>query len=88
MSEQITLAEVLKLVTFEKVDDEWGVQKVMGNVWGDVYGSVRGDIGCDVRGSVCGDVLGDVRGKVLGRVDLRSGRGRVRWSRSVGEDVK
>ena len=34
MIEQITLEEVLELVSFEKVNGEWLVQKVMGDVEG------------------------------------------------------
>ena len=44
MSEQITLKEVLELVTFEKDDGEWGVKDVRGSVWGDIQGDVEGNV--------------------------------------------
>ena len=69
MSEQITLAEALKLVEFRHVDGEWGVQNVKGYVRGDVKGSVCGDVKGDVCGDVCGGVDGDVEGSVGGTVD-------------------
>ena len=50
MSEQITLKEVLELVTFEKDDGEWGVKDVRGSVWGDVEGNVRGSVLGHVKG--------------------------------------
>jgi len=56
MSEEITMKEVLELVTFEKADGKWGVQNV-----GDVFGNVRGIVLGNV-GSVQGNV-GHVRGK-------------------------
>ena len=52
MIEQITLEEVLKLVTFENAEGEWFVQNV-----GDVLGIVLGNVG-SVQGNV-----GHVRGK-------------------------
>ena len=55
MSEQITLAEVLELVTFEKSGVKWIVQDVRGNV-GNVRGHVFGNVGGNVGGTVGGVV--------------------------------
>ena len=56
MIEQITLEEVLKLVTFENAEGEWFVQNV-----GDVLGIVLGNVG-SVHGNV-GTFWGAVMGK-------------------------
>ena len=50
MTEQITLEEVLKLVSF-KYDDTRGWQIL--------------DVKCDVTGDVCADVWGEVSGEVF-----------------------
>lgn len=77
MTEQITLKQVLELVSFKKeLEGKWKVVTVYGDVngdvrgavSGDVYGSVYGDVCGDVHGSVSGDVYGDVRGDVDGEV--------------------
>ena len=52
MSEEITLDEVLRLVSFENFDGGWAVKDVRGDVRGDVLGDVlggvvgRGVVGC------------------------------------------
>ena len=58
--DEITLEEALALVSFEKVDGEWAVQGVYGDihdcVHGDVVGTVHGNIHGDVDGAICGKV--------------------------------
>jgi len=63
MSEQITMEEVLELVSFKKHDGKWSVDTVMGNcggihgdVYGNVGGSVHGEVGGGVQHGVCGSV--------------------------------
>lgn len=74
MPDEITLEEVLKLVSFIKDDftDKWFVHDVeggvIGYVGGDVGGTVWGTIYGDVVGSVSRDVMGDIGGKVGGQV--------------------
>ena len=53
MTKQITLEEVLKLVSFVYKDNCWHVD--------DVYGDVQGD----VKGNVVGNVYGYVEGDIL-----------------------
>ena len=70
MTEQITLEEALKLVSFYHGDaKEWVVLSVHGNVGGNVYGNVGGDIVGDVKGNVYGNVGGDVEGGIGGNVE-------------------
>jgi len=103
MKKEITLKEVLKLVSFENDCGNWVVNDVLGDVVGDVMGGVGGSVGGavgghisggvmgvggDVWGDVHGDVHGNVLGKVVGRVNPRSGRGRAPWKRIVVEGVK
>jgi len=72
MSEQITLGELLKLVSVEKIGGKWNLKAIKvdvsddccgsigGNVWGNIGGSVEGDIEGDVIGDVFGNVVGNV----------------------------
>jgi hypothetical protein len=71
--DQITLEEVLKLVSFTRspdgdllvldvIADVRG--EVQGKVFGDVYDGVGGDITADVWGNVEGDIRGYVRGDI------------------------
>ena len=41
MSEEITLEEVLRLVSFENFDGEWAVKDVRGDVGGSVLGDAN-----------------------------------------------
>tara|TARA_B100002019_G_scaffold15990_1_gene12585 strand:+ start:189 stop:503 length:315 start_codon:yes stop_codon:yes gene_type:complete len=68
MTKQITLEELLKLVTVEQDwDDNWRIVDVKGNVHGDVGGSVCGDVGGSVKGDVRVSVFGTVYGSIGGR---------------------
>ena len=60
MSEEITLEEVLRLVSFENFDGGWAVKDVRGDVGGSVLGDVVGCVVGSVRGGVVGGVLGGV----------------------------
>ena len=73
MSDQITLEEALKLVSFYHSDKcGWQVNSVDGDVCSNVFGNVRGhvfgDVECDVGGSVFGNVNGNVDGFVNGNI--------------------
>jgi hypothetical protein len=72
MSEQITLEEVLELVSFEKIGGKWQVLAIKGDVsddcCGSIGGNVWGNIGGDVEGNIEGDVEGDIWGSVIGIV--------------------
>ena len=77
MTEQITLEEALKLVSFYQLSGgSWRVLEVNGyikgsvngNVYGDVNGYVNGNVNGDVNGYVLGNVDGNVNGNVLGNV--------------------
>ena len=69
MTEEITLEEALKLVTFKKdKDGEWQIRNVLGYVHGYVLNGVCGSVGGSVGGYVGGNVLGNVHGYVLGSV--------------------
>ena len=66
MTEQITIEEAIKLVSFKKDECEgWFVidvhADVYGNVYGDVSGHVQGHVGGDVGGNVVGNIEGTVR---------------------------
>jgi outer membrane lipoprotein SlyB len=63
--EDLTVEEVLKLVTFKR--DEDGTLYVVG-VWGSVWGSVKGNVCGNVCGVVGGDIGGNVGGHVFGNV--------------------
>ena len=70
-SEEITMDEVLKLVSFRKTEGgRWQVEDIHGNVgghvWGNVHRSVHGRINGCVFGDIKGDVIGSIRGKVAG----------------------
>ena len=72
--QQITLEEVLQIVSFtHTVDDTWVVEDVRSDVFGHVdgiiYGSVKGNIYGSVQGiggSVYGSINGTVKGKIAG----------------------
>jgi hypothetical protein len=69
MTKQITLEEVLKLVSFEHGDAlGWRVRSVFGHIYGnvngDIYGAVSGDINGDIYGAVGGDVYETIYGKI------------------------
>jgi hypothetical protein len=67
MTKQITLEEVLKLVSFEHRGAlGWGVCSVFGNIYGAVNGAVNGDIYGDVKGDIYGDIGGGVIGTITG----------------------
>ena len=73
MTDQITLKEALKLVSFRQVSPQgWRVGDVNGNVDGHINGYVRGSVkGCvggNVDGSILGHVDGDVDGIVKGKI--------------------
>ena len=69
MTEQITLKEVLEIVTFTQWGEgDWRVKDVKKTVCGTVYGKIIGDIGGGVDGSVYGGVGGDIGGGVGGDV--------------------
>ena len=68
MTKQITLEELLELVTVSQSSDgSWHIDDVKGNVEGCVDGIVGGKVLGNV-GAVGGSVLGDVNGNVLGIV--------------------
>ena len=78
MTNQITLEEALKLVSFwYNAYGEWEIGDVLGNVHGDVHGSVDGNVRGNIRGfverhvygSVGLSVHGSVHGSVWGTVD-------------------
>ena len=77
MSEQITLDELLKLVSVEKIGGKWNLKSIRGDVsddcCGSIGGNVWGNIGGSVEGDIEGDVIGDVFGNVVGNV-LRCSR--------------
>ena len=55
MTNQITLEEALKLVSFyQQSDGTWHVKNVNGDVKDDVYGHVRGNVLGDVKGLIAG----------------------------------
>ena len=69
MTEQITLKEALKLVSFhQESDGTWRVNDIEGDVKGNVLGGVEGSVGGYVKGNVCGSVKGTVCGNVCGDV--------------------
>ena len=81
MSKQITLDEVLKLVSFEKIGSKWYLHDVVGDVGGCIGGSVYGDVTGNIVGDSAGDVVGNVDGNVVGYVHGNVGGG------GVGGDV-
>lgn len=72
MSEQITIDELLKLVSVEKIGGKWNLKSIRGDVsddcCGSIGGNVWGNIGGSVEGDIEGDVIGDVFGNVVGNV--------------------
>jgi len=70
MTKQITLEEVLELVTFAQTSvGTWYVKDVKGSVGGNVEGDIWADVWGSVLGDVCGDVCGDVKNKVSAYAD-------------------
>jgi outer membrane lipoprotein SlyB len=69
--EMPSIEEIKKIVTFTRINGEWLVNTVLGNVWGNVGGSVLGNVGGDVEGNVKGDVEGNVEGSVKGTINGR-----------------
>ncbi len=70
MTEQITLEEALKLVSFYDTGArEWVVLSVNGDVNGFVKGYINGDVNGDINGDVNGNIRGDVVGTVYGDVN-------------------
>jgi len=64
MTKEITLAEALKLVAFDKsTSGEWQIKHILGDVYGEVCSRVYGNVWGDVYGDVWGDVQGDVYGE-------------------------
>jgi hypothetical protein len=89
MTDQITLEEALRLVTFIKDSaGKWCVDNVHDNVLGSVQGSVQGNVGGNVGGAVRGDVRGYIEGSVLDDVcgDVWGNVGR-NVGRNVGGSV-
>ena len=71
MTKQITLEELLKLVTVKQErNGSWHIVNVKGNVYGNIEGSVDGYVDGSVEGDVKGDVFGDVSGNVYGNVSF------------------
>ena len=66
MTNQITLEEALKLVSFtQNGNGEWEIGNVYDRVFGDIYGSVAGY----VHGDVCGTVKGDIKSHEWQRIE-------------------
>ena len=85
MTNQITLEEVLELVTFKQYpNNTWLICDVKGTITGDVIGSICGNVGGDVGGYITGSVFGDVCGDVGGIVG-RSVGGKV-WGTINGRE--
>ena len=60
MTNQITLEEALKLVSFYKgIDGTWRIKDVNGIVEGTVFG--------DIKKNVCGNICGNLYGTINGR---------------------
>ena len=69
MTKQITLEELLELVTVnQNSDGEWHITDVKGDVLGNVEGTVFGTVCSNVDGNVYGGVWGNVEGDVKGYV--------------------
>ncbi len=66
MSEQITIDELLKLVSVEKIGGKWNLRAIIGDVSGDCLGSIGGDVWGNIGGSVEGDIEGHVVGDIWG----------------------
>ena len=59
MTKQITLEELLELVTVEHdCDYNWYIVDVLGSVEGSICGSVEGSVYGDIKGSVWGTING------------------------------
>lgn len=67
--EDITLEEVLKMVTFERTHSsgKFVVQDVNCSIWGNVSGSIGGNVSSYIKGNVS-SIFGNVRGNVGGNV--------------------
>jgi hypothetical protein len=66
MSEQITLGELLELVSVEKIGGKWNLRAIRGDISGDCYGSIGGNVMGNIGGSVEGDIEGHVVGDIWG----------------------
>ena len=66
MSEQITMDEVLELVSFKKIGGKWQVLAIKGDVSDDCCGSIGGNVWGNIGGSVEGDIEGHVVGDIWG----------------------
>lgn len=67
MTKQITLEELLEVVTVKQTSDGlWQIIDVKCTIYGDVYGIVFGNVKT-VGGDVLGNVLGNVGGTINGR---------------------
>ena len=70
MTKQITLEEVLEMVSFKKnAFGEWRLVNVNCNVNGNIHGDVDGTVCGDVDGSVLGNIYYGVAGDIRGDVD-------------------
>jgi hypothetical protein len=68
MTKQITLEELLELVTVEQAyDGGWRIVHVKGDILSHVYGHIYGDVTRSIHGTVHRDVGGNVYGKINGR---------------------
>jgi len=68
MTRQITVEELLELVTVEQAyDDGWRIVEVKGDVLSHVYGNIYGDVTHSIYGTVHRDVGRNVYGKINGR---------------------
>ena len=67
--EMPSIEEIKKLVTFTRINGEWRVNDVEGNVEGYVGGNVLGNVEGHVKGYVGGNVWGNVEGHVKGYVE-------------------
>jgi len=64
MTNQITLEEALKLVSFYKgIDGTWRIKDVNGIVEGNVFGHVKNSVLGNVEGNVFGNVFGTINGR-------------------------
>ena len=68
MTNQITLEELLQLVSVKQTSDGgWHIDDVKGSVFGVVFGDVHSDVNGTVFGAVLGNINGYVFGKISGR---------------------
>jgi len=70
MTEQITLEEALKLVSFEYATGVgWRVHTINGDVNGYIYGDLYGDVNGNLYGDLNGHIDGAVKGYIDGNVE-------------------